>query len=172
MLPCNYCPLLVAMYSFTFVASTASSVLSIAMGLPHPALVPLAAQRLNEIVIPYLPLSFIMLFTIIVFAARPILREFHEFSLQMKQLQTFSVEEAACTCCSANHVDPDSGEVMPCDRELIEESGEGKGGWHKGGWQIYVILHVGCPVRVWYLRRHMILRTPFTPTAFPLSRRR
>lgn len=26
-------------------------------------------------------------------------------------------------------------------------SGEGKGGWHKGGWQIYTILHVRVPCR-------------------------
>ena len=35
------------------------------------------------------------------------------------QLGTFSIRDTKCTCCQMNHIDPDSGEPMVCDRVLV-----------------------------------------------------
>lgn len=36
-----------------------------------------------------------------------------------KQVASFSVQAAECFCCSHNHVHPDTGDCIPCDRELV-----------------------------------------------------
>eukprot|EP00435_Cladocopium_sp_Y103_P030592 s307_g7.t1 len=36
-----------------------------------------------------------------------------------RQLQVFSAEEAECFCCSCNHVHPETGRPLPCDRDLV-----------------------------------------------------
>ena len=35
------------------------------------------------------------------------------------QLGAFSIRDTKCTCCQMNHIDPDSGEPMVCDRVLV-----------------------------------------------------
>ena len=35
------------------------------------------------------------------------------------QLDTFRIQDALSTCCSLQHVHPETGEEMPCDRELV-----------------------------------------------------
>eukprot|EP00434_Breviolum_minutum_P011216 symbB.v1.2.009897.t2/scaffold639.1/size181572/18 len=36
-----------------------------------------------------------------------------------QQLKTFQIQEAKCTCCSRNHVDPETGAEIACDRKLV-----------------------------------------------------
>lgn len=36
-----------------------------------------------------------------------------------RQLQVFSAEEAECFCCSCDHVHPETGSPLPCDRDLV-----------------------------------------------------
>lgn len=36
-----------------------------------------------------------------------------------RQLQVFSAEKAECFCCSCGHVHPETGSVLPCDRDLV-----------------------------------------------------
>eukprot|EP00438_Fugacium_kawagutii_P014079 Skav208073 [mRNA] locus=scaffold2107:86304:87902:- [translate_table: standard] len=36
-----------------------------------------------------------------------------------KQLRHFRVQDAKCFCCSCHHRHPETGEVLPCDRELM-----------------------------------------------------
>jgi len=36
-----------------------------------------------------------------------------------QQLAAFSIQDAHCSCCSLGHVDPKSGEAIPCDRDLV-----------------------------------------------------
>jgi len=38
-----------------------------------------------------------------------------------EQLGRFDVRAVRCFCCSAGHVHPDTGEAIPCDRELVYE---------------------------------------------------
>jgi len=40
-------------------------------------------------------------------------------SVLPKQLQSFTFQASECFCCSNNHVHPDTGEPMQCDRKLI-----------------------------------------------------
>lgn len=36
-----------------------------------------------------------------------------------RQLREFRVQDAKCFCCSNQHRHPDTGETLPCDRELM-----------------------------------------------------
>jgi len=36
-----------------------------------------------------------------------------------KQLESFSIKDSACFCCSKNHLMPDTGQPIECDRRLI-----------------------------------------------------
>jgi len=50
---------------------------------------------------------------------RRIIKEMHGLPAQ---IEAFSVKKAACFCCTNNHIDPGTGEAMPCDRELVYEA--------------------------------------------------
>ena len=39
-----------------------------------------------------------------------------------QQLSEFSIENAECFCCSNDHVNPETGEVLACDRAMIYET--------------------------------------------------
>lgn len=50
------------------------------------------------------------------------------------QLESFSVEQCRCYCCSVSHQDPTTGLRIPCDREVIFETlQEWYGGDHEDG---------------------------------------
>eukprot|EP00931_Biecheleriopsis_adriatica_P043538 TRINITY_DN24893_c0_g1_i1.p1 TRINITY_DN24893_c0_g1~~TRINITY_DN24893_c0_g1_i1.p1 ORF type:complete len:636 (-),score=90.99 TRINITY_DN24893_c0_g1_i1:210-2006(-) len=58
-------------------------------------------------------------------------RKFARDYLKMQsQIQSFDPEEADCFCCTVGHKMPDTGEAIPCDREVINESIEY---WYTGG---------------------------------------
>jgi len=44
---------------------------------------------------------------------------FHTLSLLPKQLATFRAQESQCFCCTHNHVMPNTGQQLKCDRVLI-----------------------------------------------------
>jgi len=49
------------------------------------------------------------------------LRKYHRrLSTLKEQCHNFSVDGAFCHCCTVAHVDRNTGEVIPCDRELVE----------------------------------------------------
>ena len=53
-----------------------------------------------------------------------------------QQLRKFRVQDAKCFCCSHKHRHPDTGEVLPCDRELMFQMlqkwfGEKQATWRK-----------------------------------------
>jgi len=41
---------------------------------------------------------------------------------QVHQLEVFSIKDAECFCCKENHVHPDTGGPIPCDRVLVEHA--------------------------------------------------
>eukprot|EP00929_Paragymnodinium_shiwhaense_P122606 TRINITY_DN9549_c0_g1_i2.p1 TRINITY_DN9549_c0_g1~~TRINITY_DN9549_c0_g1_i2.p1 ORF type:complete len:582 (+),score=50.95 TRINITY_DN9549_c0_g1_i2:208-1953(+) len=46
-------------------------------------------------------------------------RSLQDLKLVKPQLSAFSVKKAACYCCSNNHRDPVTGEILLCDRTLV-----------------------------------------------------
>lgn len=47
------------------------------------------------------------------------IRHMTEFLNLEDQLHNFSVRASQCACCTLNHVDPQTGDPMMCDRELV-----------------------------------------------------
>eukprot|EP00929_Paragymnodinium_shiwhaense_P110504 TRINITY_DN7759_c0_g3_i1.p1 TRINITY_DN7759_c0_g3~~TRINITY_DN7759_c0_g3_i1.p1 ORF type:complete len:510 (+),score=46.30 TRINITY_DN7759_c0_g3_i1:75-1604(+) len=46
-------------------------------------------------------------------------RTFGEIADMVQLLEQFSIQQAKCFCCSNGHVDPKSGAVLSCDRQLV-----------------------------------------------------
>lgn len=53
---------------------------------------------------------------VILHILRPLVRDLMKLPLQIEQ---FSADSASCFCCSMLHVDPETGENLPCDRQLV-----------------------------------------------------
>jgi hypothetical protein len=56
--------------------------------------------------------------------SRPCAKQHGSMDGQHEQLSCFSLDKAQCFCCDNNHVHPDSGAALDCDRELIRKSVE------------------------------------------------
>jgi len=60
---------------------------------------------------------------IALFVFSPSVRKYmRDLELIDEQISRFSIRSSACFCCTNQHVHPDTGLVMPCDRELVYAS--------------------------------------------------
>lgn len=79
---------------------------------------------LSVVLAPFLPTVVVycvmILVLMIVFAANfRLRRSAADLSQLEKHLTTFAIRESKCFCCSVDHVHPDTGNALPCDRQLI-----------------------------------------------------
>lgn len=74
--------------------------------------------------------QFCSLLLYLIFAAYVEFRLVSQFRQIECQLQTYSVRDAECFCCTNNHTHPDTGEPLPCDREQVYNS---IAHWYGGG---------------------------------------
>mmetsp|Transcript_35648 Transcript_35648/g.70503 ORF Transcript_35648/g.70503 Transcript_35648/m.70503 type:complete len:575 (+) Transcript_35648:75-1799(+) len=70
----------------------------------------------------YFGLSALFHFPFYVVASRSLIRYMHSLGQLKTQMAEFSVLHAQCFCCTNNHRHPDTGQVLPCDRELVNAS--------------------------------------------------
>ena len=70
----------------------------------------------------YIPFAAVLLVLLAVgFPGASIVRRyFRDLDAMRKQLLSISFSTASCSCCALDHVGP-SGEVMPCDRKILQE---------------------------------------------------
>jgi len=70
----------------------------------------------------YFGFSALCHFPFYVIVARSLIRYMQSLAQLKTQMAEFSVLRAQCFCCTNNHRHPDTGQVLPCDRELVNAS--------------------------------------------------
>lgn len=61
----------------------------------------------------------IPVYAILIYVGIGQVKQLHDLS---QQLESFDVDTAECFCCTCHHVHPTTGEPVPCDRELVQQT--------------------------------------------------
>ncbi|CAK9070558.1 unnamed protein product [Durusdinium trenchii] len=76
----------------------------------------LVRGEMSAPVLVVVEILFVLLYWIMIYAGVGLAEDLGQL---IEQLESFNIEKAECSCCSLKHLDPSTGRVIPCDRELV-----------------------------------------------------
>lgn len=113
-LPIQLAPFMLAMIVFSFLAQLVTNSMHMVFGRTSHAFTVSAVVQ-----------------GIALFVFSPSVRRYmRDLELIDEQISKFSIRESLCYCCTNNHVSPETGHIMPCDRSLVYAS---IAHWHGSG---------------------------------------